>query len=342
MHSMSGNLLGPEHVGMYETVSPHPAVQVMVDRLTTGSQRSDRQDGHVVAIAVEGGGAAGAVSGGMCVALEAAGLVDTIDHIYGTSSGALNGSFTASSQAALGSTNYEDITHPDFVTMRNLLRGKSIADFDLLFVDAMGRKDPYDFERLVTHGPIFGALAVNLQTREAEVLTDFTDKDELMLALRASCAMAIYSGRPTIYRGAPMTDGAFRMSTPFRAALDEGATHVLALRTRGEDYRKGPYPTSQIRAARWLPKLGGRALASLIEERPPLYNQEADELQYGGSQAVLQIVPPEVEPVSQLERSIDVIRAGFQLGVNAVAQAFGMPDIDVAWQPLPVLSVAAH
>ena len=48
----------------------------------------------------------GVVSAGMCVLLEQAGLIDAIDVIYGVSSGALNGSFTAAGQAALGATNY--------------------------------------------------------------------------------------------------------------------------------------------------------------------------------------------------------------------------------------------
>jgi hypothetical protein len=43
------------------------------------------------------------ISAGRCLLLEKAGLVDAVDVIYGTSSGALNGSFTAAGQAALGS-----------------------------------------------------------------------------------------------------------------------------------------------------------------------------------------------------------------------------------------------
>ena len=46
----------------------------------------------------------GAVSAGMCVVLEAAGLVGAFDCIYGVSAGALNGSATAAGQAALSAT----------------------------------------------------------------------------------------------------------------------------------------------------------------------------------------------------------------------------------------------
>jgi predicted patatin/cPLA2 family phospholipase len=338
---MPGELLGPEHVGLYETISPHPAVQVMAARLFSGSQRKNRTDGHVVALAIEGGGSAGAVSAGKCVAMESSGLIKTVDRVYGASSGALNGAFTGSGQAALGATNYEDTAGPEFVSMTHLLKRKSIADFDYVFIDVMGRKEPYAFDRLLADGPSFTALAVNLKTREAETLSDFEDRDDLMKALRASCAMPVYSGRPVRYRGKRMTDGALRASVPFRAALDEGATHVLALRTRGEEYRKKPYKFLEIQAARWLPIVGSRALGALVAERTALYNEDADELQYGNSQAVLQITPPEEEPVAQLEKSRDAIRAGFHLGVNAVAQAFGMPDLSVTWEPLPVITLSS-
>jgi hypothetical protein len=43
---------------------------------------------------------AGAASGGMCAALEALGLIDSFDVIYGSSSGSMNASYTAAGQAA--------------------------------------------------------------------------------------------------------------------------------------------------------------------------------------------------------------------------------------------------
>ncbi len=77
----------------------------MLTRVADGSRRGARSDGALIALAIEGGGSRGVVSAGMCVLLEKVGLIDAVDLIYGTSSGALNGSFTAAGQAALGSTN---------------------------------------------------------------------------------------------------------------------------------------------------------------------------------------------------------------------------------------------
>ena len=61
------------------------------------------------------------VSAGMCVVLEQAGLIDAVDVIYGVSSAALNASFTAAGQTALGSTNYIDSARGRFAKPLRML-----------------------------------------------------------------------------------------------------------------------------------------------------------------------------------------------------------------------------
>ena len=85
-----------------------PVLRIMIDRARTGSRPLGRSDPYRVCLAIEGGGMRGAVSAGMCVVLEAAGLVPAFDRIYGVSAGALNGWATAVGQAAFGVTHYQD------------------------------------------------------------------------------------------------------------------------------------------------------------------------------------------------------------------------------------------
>ena len=65
--------------------------RVVLGRAPAGSRPRERADGHLVCLAVEGGRMRGAVSAGMGVVLEAAGLTGAFDRIYGVSAGALNG-----------------------------------------------------------------------------------------------------------------------------------------------------------------------------------------------------------------------------------------------------------
>lgn len=64
----------------------------MLTRVADASRRGARADRAIIALAIEGGGSRGVISAGMCLLLEKAGLIDAVDVIYGTSSGALNGS----------------------------------------------------------------------------------------------------------------------------------------------------------------------------------------------------------------------------------------------------------
>src|SRR5689334_23158220 len=75
----------------------------------------ERTDPHVVALVVEGGGMRGAVSAGMCLALETAGLMRAVDRVYGCSSGALTGCFAAAGQAALWASVVEDCACRAFI-----------------------------------------------------------------------------------------------------------------------------------------------------------------------------------------------------------------------------------
>jgi predicted acylesterase/phospholipase RssA len=135
-----------------------------------------RADDHLVRLAIEGGGMRDAVSAGMCVVLEAAGLVAAFDRIYGVSAGALNGWATAAGQAALTATHYQDAASRRVINrMRPLLR-RPVIDFDLLFEELIGARKPQSFERLAS-GPEFRALATSVETHSLCVLAGFADRD---------------------------------------------------------------------------------------------------------------------------------------------------------------------
>lgn len=310
----------------------HPLIELMLRRLGDGSRRGARHDGATVALAIEGGGLGGVVSAGMCLFLEQAGLIDAVDVIYGTSSGALNGSFTAAGQAALGSTNYLDTANRRFANPLRILLGRAAIDFDLLFEQLIRNRKPYS-EAGLAAGPPFRALGVDLADNELRVMRDFHGVEELMAAVRVSCSLPLLSGDPPTFRGRAMADGGLIESMPYATARGEGATHVLVLRSRPVAYRKRDYPRAMIAFAR---RTSHPSIAPLLERRPRRYNEEADFLQGigEGDETLLQINPaPGTVKVSQLERSTEIVRAGLADGTRAAARAFGIDSVDLFWQP---------
>lgn len=163
-------------------------------------RRGSRDDGRVLALAVEGGGMRGSVSAGMGVALEAAGLRPAFDRIYGTSAGALNGAALAAGQAAMSATHYEDAVVRGVINPLRLLRCRPAIDYDLLFGDVIALRKPFSWSSF-TAGPEFRAVGVAVATGEHRVLGDFSDLDQLMLAVRASATMPLMCGPVPAFRG---------------------------------------------------------------------------------------------------------------------------------------------
>ena len=133
-------------------------------------------------------------------------------------------------------------------------------------------------------------------------------------------------------RGHELADGGLIESVPFRAPLSEGATHVLALRSRDAAYRKGRrgrvYGFAEDRVINRLP---GKVPA-MIRARPARYDADAAALQTAqrgeGPDAgrVLQLTPSaDVPLVGRLETDADKARAAMRAGALVVLDALARP-----------------
>ena len=312
-----------------------PVLRVILERAQAGSRPRARADKHLVCLAVEGGGMRGAVSAGMCVVLEAVGLVGAIDLIFGVSAGALNGCATAMGRAAFGATLYQDAASHGVIDPVRPLRGGPVIDFDLLFEELIAARKPWSLDRLAS-GPEFRALATSLETQSLRVLAGFTDIDELMQAVRASASLPRLGGEPPVFRGERMTDGGLREPIPFETAIADGATHVLVLRSRPGGYR--------------MPQLSGlcdsfalRADAELIElvrGHHRVYNRQAAELEHrpaascSGAHVFQVSVPDGTRVIRRLEPSSQRLVDALRLGAKAMASAIMTEPIDLCWQPV--------
>ena len=136
----------------------------------------------------------GAVSAGMCVVLEAAGLVDAFDRIYAVSASTVNGWGMAVGQAALSATYYQDaVTHRVVNPLRPLVR-QPVIDFDLLFEELIAARKPLPFDALAS-GPELRMLATSLDKHALRVLSGFPDMSELVDAARASMSVPRLAAR---------------------------------------------------------------------------------------------------------------------------------------------------
>ena len=311
----------------------HPVLQVILERAQAGSTPGRRDDGHLVCLAVEGGGMRGAVSAGMCVVLEAVGLVAAFDRIYGVSAGALNGWATAVGQAALSATHYQDAANRRVINPMRPLVGRPVIDFEFLFENVIRARKPLAVPSLRTD-PEFRAIAASMETLSLRVLANFADERELVQAVRASAALPRLGGDPPVFRGERMVDGGMIEPIPFETARREGATHVLVLRSRPAAYRKPlRHEVSDTVMLR-----SDERLAALVRERRGLYNSQATRLERAGAVGrpdwVAQIaVPDQARLIGRLEANPARVAAAMRLGAEAMGAAVLARPIDLCWQP---------
>lgn len=309
-------------------------LQVILDRVARGSRPGERDDGHVVCLAVEGGGMRGAVSAGMCVVLEAAGAVSAFDRIYGVSAGALNGWATAVGQAALGATHYQDAVSHRVIDRTRALRRQPVIDFELLFEELIATRKPLSFERL-SSGPEFRALATSLETMSLRVLQGFADAEEVRQAVRASASLPRLVGAPPVFRGERMTDGALIEPIPFETPVAEGATHVLVLRSCSAACRKPALAALGERLAlREDPRL-----FELTRERQGKYNRQAAAMQDGtldvaGAHVDQVTVPDGTRLIGRLEADTTRVVQALRLGAAAMASTLLTDAVSLCWQPV--------
>src|SRR4051794_28913429 len=117
--------------------------RLVTERARRGSRPGERDDGAFVALAIEGGGMAGAVSGGMCVAFESLGLISGFDAIYGSSAGALNASYTAAGQARARAGLYARAAEARLIDPRRALRGHAVFRLGEI-INSLFQAHPHD------------------------------------------------------------------------------------------------------------------------------------------------------------------------------------------------------
>jgi predicted patatin/cPLA2 family phospholipase len=299
-------------------------VDLLRARAARGST-APHEDGARIALAVEGGAMRGVVSAGMVAGLEALGLTDAFDAVFGSSAGALNGAYFLAGQAAFGATIYsEDINNRAFIDLRRALRGRPIVDLDYLIHDVAGRRKRLRTERvLASHTPLH-VLATDVETAQPVVLNGFADGGALLDALRAGAQMPVIAGDPITYAGRRYLDASLSEPIPVASAEAAGFTHIVTLLTR---------PDEPGRRLSWfdrlyvLPRLRAISLelADRYQHRFGRYRATLDGLRAGrgpAGRAVTVTVRPTGPPISKLERRAAVLTAGAESGRQAVLALF--------------------
>src|SRR3954447_11652776 len=194
-----------------------------------------RSPGSRLALVVEGGGMRGAVSGGMALALDELGLAHAFDAAYGSSAGTLNAMWLVSGRVRSGIPTWVDprLVGELISRRRALLRRGPVGDVRTLVETRYEQLSPGLFDAVLAGSTELHPIATDVQTGAAVDLHDrIEDPVTLRLALRASAALPLLAGAPFALDGGRFIDAGLSAAIPFRAAIGDGATHLLVLRSR--------------------------------------------------------------------------------------------------------------
>jgi predicted patatin/cPLA2 family phospholipase len=287
-------------------VSEHPVLRVLRDRAARGGS----DDGRRVALVVEGGGMRGCVSGGMGQAVHEAGLTGCFDAAYGSSAGALGAAWLLSGEVEAGMRTYFDATIIDRIIRprRAAVRGP-IVDMDHMIGPVYESVAPGFFEKVLASPVELHPLATDVETGAAADLHDrIRDVPSLIACLRASARLPLLAGPPVAVDGRRYLDAGLSAAIPFRAAIEQGATHILLLRSRrAGDRATPPGRAGRLFVARMLRRIGPAVAANYVSraEREGIDEDELDERAADPAREphILAIQTPSDAPtVSRLER----------------------------------------
>jgi predicted patatin/cPLA2 family phospholipase len=302
---------------------PHPVLAALHERPPDAR----------IALVIEGGGMRGAVSGGMVQALDELGLADRFDAVYGSSAGTLNAMWLVSGRAAAGMAAWPDRRLvEELIQPRRMLRRGPVVDVRNLVERRYEELSPGLYAAVLASRSELHPLATDVETGLSVDLHDqIADERTLRLALRATATIPLMGGPPVALDGRRFLDSGLSAAIPFRAALADGATHVLVLRSRQEgEIVKAPGRAAGALTATLLGRVSKPVRTAFLTR---VERETADEELLARHAAderlkphILSLRPPPGSPIPRrLDRDVAVIRAGLEAGHAAALAALRDP-----------------
>ncbi|HEY0535147.1 MAG TPA: patatin-like phospholipase family protein, partial [Actinoplanes sp.] len=258
------------------------------------------------------------------VAIEQMGLLPLFDAVYGSSAGALTGAWLLCGRA--GSTIHAWWT-PEImrgtIDVRRALRRRPVVDTRFLVHTVYTSLMPMGFAEILA-GPIeFHPLATDAESGQSvDLRPTITDQAGLQAALRASTAMPLLAGEPVDIGGRLFVDAGVSEAVPVRTAIADGATHIVALRTRRADEATTvPGRAERMVLSRWFARRAPGASTPWLDR---VAVRAEEERLLATHPATLQIRPPLGSVrIGRTERRPGPMRTAVDTGIAAALEAFG-------------------
>lgn len=264
-----------------------------------------------VGLVLEGGGMRGVYTGGVLQYLMEQDLY--LPYVIGVSAGACNGSSYVSRQLNRNKVVTIDyITHPAYLSARNLVKKGSLFDMDFIFNELPMNLAPFDFESFRNSDQKFVMGVTDCITGEPLYFekNDLTD-EELLTVMRASSSLP-YMAPIITFREKHLLDGGVSDPIPIRKSEQDGNQKNIVILTRNKGYQK-----KKSRAG-WLMKKTYKQDQGIVEGMLKRHIKYNDTIAYIEEQEALGntfIIRPEVPlEVDRIEKNPDKLQVLYDQG----------------------------
>jgi predicted patatin/cPLA2 family phospholipase len=269
----------------------------------------------------------GVLSAAMMTALRDRGLENAFDEVYAVSAGAVNSAYLVAGYGWYGlSIYYDDLTGNDFFDPRRALRRQASLSLDYVTDIVMESRKPLDFDVALSAKTRLHIAASSVDALAPRDFTEFTDKQHLKAAIRASACLPLIGGPPVVIDGERFLDGGVLLTHPFVLARENACTHVVVLSTRtSAAFRAGPTSAQRFiawRLERLRAGLGERYLRTLAEYGPLRCAVRRASDARTGPPYVLDVACPDgSHQVSRLTRDPGTLLDGIRAGYSSMLEA---------------------
>ncbi|MDK2968216.1 patatin family protein [Lacrimispora sp.] len=232
-----------------------------------------------------------------------------MSYVNGVSAGSMSGMSYVSKQ--IGRTIKVDLDYVNdkrFLSFRNMVKKRSIFNFDFLFGELSNTLVPFDYETFYQSKQIFEVVATRCKTGKPEYFEKSKCKD-FIDAVKASSSIPVLSGMITV-GGRKYLDGGCSMPVAYQRAIDLGYKKIVLVLTREQGYRKPPVD-------KWTKRGYERYFAPLprfleaLKEVPDRYNRMQEEIDRLEKEGRIYVIRPDhhvtVQRTEQDKRKLEAL-----------------------------------
>ncbi|AKG03462.1 patatin family protein [Salimicrobium jeotgali] len=263
-------------------------------------------------LVLEGGGSRGIYTAGVLNRLMKAGIY--LPYVNGVSAGACNGSSYVARQLDRNRAVLIDyVKHPDYLSLRNLLRKRQLFGMDFLFDTLPNRLEPFDYHTFAQAKEEFEIGTTDCVTGEA-VFFDKENYNEHMLTLmRASSSLPMVAP-PVPFNNRMLMDGGIADPIPLMRSISRGNRKNVVVLTQVRDYYKKPQSVG------WYMKRKYREYPGLLramEKRHIVYNETLDYIREEERKGNVFVISPSHAPgVGRVERNKGKLTTLYERGIR--------------------------